>query len=389
VAAPPIAHSRIHADLNPARCLSFAQRELGKGYFAQVREILGLSRGVGKLTPREYFLYGLYDDRRLGAADKGAFLGQAALDDLDKRILRNPWHHIAADKLVLYALLEGFAVPTPPILAVWHRFRRYRDAQVLRSDAEAARFLRQATYPLFAKPVQSVHSLGTAALERYDVATDSLVIWGGATVPLDRFVAELQRYVDGGYLFQERIRPDPALAALTGNRISSLRVYVIVGENGPEILRAGWKIAVGDNPADNYWRPGNLLGAVDVASGEVQRVVSGFGPDLVECATHPDTGARLVGTALPGWDRLRDRVLMAASSLPGCRLQGWDVALADSGPLVIELEGNGGHPQLVQLAHGTGLYSGRFKEFYDRHRLAAKAAAQARRKRHRRVVKAA
>lgn len=388
MATLPVAHSRIHADLNPARCLSFAQRELGKGYFAQVREMLGLSRGIGRLSPREYFWYGLYDDRRLGAADKGAFLGQAALDHLDRRILRNPWHHIAADKLVLYALLEGFAVPTPPVVAVWHRFRRYRDAAVLRSDAEAARFLRHATYPLFAKPVQAVHSLGTAALEGYDAATDSLVLLGGATVPLDRFVADLRRYVDGGYLFQERIRPDPALAALTGNRISSLRVYVLVGEEGPEILRAGWKIAVGDNPADNYWRSGNLLGAVDVATGEVQRVVRGGGPDLVECATHPDTGARLVGTMLPGWARLRDRVLTAARSLPGCKLQGWDVALADGGPLIIELEGNGGHPQLVQLAHGKGLYSGRFKEFYDHHVAAAKAAARGRRKR-RRLVKAA
>lgn len=384
----PIAHTRIDAVLDPARCLTFAQRELGKGYFAQVREMLNLSRGIGKLTPREYFYYGLYDDRRFDDAGKSAFLGQAALSDLDKRILRNAWNHIAADKLVLYALLEGLAVPTPPVRAVWHRFRRHGSVPMLRSNAEAADFLRHgATYPLFAKPVQSVNSLGVAAIEGYDAATDSLVLRGGATLPLEGFVTECQRYVDGGYLFQERIRPDPALAALTGDRISSFRVYVIIGENGPEILRAAWKIAVGEHPADNYWRPGNLLGAVDVATGEVRRVVRGSGPDLEDCAVHPDSGARLVGTAVPGWDRLRGLVLTAASGLPDCKLQGWDVALAASGPMVIELEGNGGHPLLVQLAHGEGLYAGRFKEFYDHHAAAAKAA-RTRRKR-RRVAKAA
>ena len=42
--------------------------------------------------------------------------------------------------------------------------------------------------------------------------------------------------------------------------------------------------------------------------------------------------------------------------------------------MLIELEGDGGHPQMVQLPQGQGLYQGRFKDFYERHK--AKALAR-------------
>jgi hypothetical protein len=64
---------------------------------------------------------------------------------------------------------------------------------------------------------------------------------------------------------------------------------VFVTPEGPVIHRAAAKIATGINAADNYWRPGNRLGAIDIATGKITRVVCGTGLTLEEDGLHPDT----------------------------------------------------------------------------------------------------
>jgi hypothetical protein len=55
----------------------------------------------------------------------------------------------------------------------------------------------------------------------------------------------------------------------------------------------------GANPADNYWRSGNVLGAVELTSGIIQRVVRRAGANLAVNETPPDTGRPVIGTPIP------------------------------------------------------------------------------------------
>jgi hypothetical protein len=49
--------------------------------------------------------------------------------------------------------------------------------------------------------------------------------------------------------------------------------------------------------------------------------------------------------------------------VPSCHFQGWDVALTDQGPVLVELEGDGGDPIMEQLCFDSGLLQGRYLEF--------------------------
>ena len=131
----------------------------------------------------------------------------------------------------------------------------------------------------------------------------------------------------------------------------------MVNGDSPEIVRVGWKIPAGDNMADNFWRPGNMPGcrAVDPMTGVVQRVVDDVYPRLAEVADHPDSGKPLTGMQLPDWQAMREMVVEASRLWGQLPLLGWDIALTDKGPLAVEVEGNGGHPMMTQLAHGRGL----------------------------------
>jgi hypothetical protein len=162
-------------------------------------------------------------------------------------------------------------------------------------DALAAHLRTAMAYPFFGKPVAGIRSVGVAALERYDPADDAVVLTGGKTVTVDGFVRELEPYREHGYLFQDVLRPHPDLAALCGPRLSTVRLVVLLEDGGPAILRALWKIPVGDNPADNFWRLGNLLAGLDAGSGRVARVIQGTGAEKVELERHPDTDQPLIG----------------------------------------------------------------------------------------------
>jgi hypothetical protein len=47
---------------------------------------------------------------------------------------------------------------------------------------------------------------------------------------------------------------------------------VLAGLSGPVIHRAVAKIATGNNPADNFWRQGNMLGAIELEPPRIEAI---------------------------------------------------------------------------------------------------------------------
>lgn len=358
-----VQHVKRDAEFNLPSCLRLAASGHGKSPLAQAIEIWRLRRGPGKLRPDEYYAFSLYDDRRFSFEDKLRFLGRAVQERIIRQCNATPWWLLAHDKLVFYALLAGQGLPVPATRAVYHPTRRLGTASALTDPPALAAHLRAGmAYPCFAKPATGIRSIGVAALEAYDAASDRLILKGGQALAVEAFVRELERYRADGYLFQEMLRPHPALEAAVGLRLATVRLILLLEETGPSVLHALCKIPVGDNPADNFWRPGNLLAALDAASGRITRVQQGTGPEQRELEDHPDTGGRLQDLAIPDWPALVELTVKAATAFPGLRMQAWDIAPTDRGPVLVEVN-IGGDFNLPQLAHRQGLMDDRFRAF--------------------------
>jgi hypothetical protein len=259
--------------------------------------------------------------------------------------------------------MSSLGFPVPKLIALYHPARSFSGATALRSPRALEDFLRSVAEPLFAKPVDGVFSIGCLAIDRVEPEAGLVHMAFGQTVPL----AEVAAYVAGcprGYLFQERLRPDAALARLSGSAASTIRMVVFLGPDGPELIQALWKIPCGRNVADNFWR-GNLLGAIDAEDGRILRAVSGVGLEQLLHDSHPDTGERLVGAVIPRWTEARRLCLEAAVNLPGLRTQSWDLAITRGGPVLVEVN-NGGSLNLPQIAHGRGLLDGRYTAHLER-----------------------
>lgn len=322
---------------------------------ALVRELTRAIRGPGRLTLHEFFYYRLYDpslprdEARRHVGKRGQARFHAACND-------PRWFAAAHDKALFYSTAAGAGLPVPRSRAVYVGQGRGPAANALAGPDELEAFLRDAArYPLFMKPIEGMYSVGALSLAALE--GDQLRFTTGATASLKsvvRFVANF----DGGYLIQDRLEPHPLLRAAFGGTLPTVRLFVLLSPNDATIESAVLKIPAMRNPADNYWRAGNMLGALD-RMGTVQRVITGVGAGLRECASHPDTGVRLTGLAVPKWQRVTELCRQAASMFPGIRTQSWDVALTDAGPVVLELN-FGGDLNLHQLAHRRGALTDRY-----------------------------
>jgi hypothetical protein len=355
----------------------------GKSLRTQAGEILGLRRGPGRLGATQYFAFGLYDPARYDAGQRAEFVAWD-WDEVGGRLNVLSAAAICDDKLVTDAVLRGFGLRVPEVVAVYHPpGRLHGTVPTFRTPAEMAGFLRNgAPYPLFGKPVRDRQGAGASSLSGYDAATDRVLHPGDKSTPLDQYVREVpatfyagfrdrDEAAPAGYFFQRRITPHPDIVRMTGGRGCCLRLLVLLFPDGPRLHRAVLKMAVGENIVD-HGTPGygNLVSLVDRATGHTVltfrvRGREGHGPSLftrfgVPAEVHPDTGVRVLGMPVPLWDEAVALVLRAAAMLPQVRFQSWDLLLGPDGPVLLELNRRGG---LQQLPGGPGFNDAEYRDF--------------------------
>ena len=241
----------------------------------------------------------------------------------------------------------------PSTLAITHGDRQLEGVRTLSGQDAVADFLGDpGAFPLFAKPIDGKYSLNVISADGLDAATGDVQFHGLPAMSGQELAKRMAGY-EPGYLLQRRLAPHPAIAGAFGDHLWSVRILVLLTGDGPQVHRAAAKIPTGVNPADNYWRAGNLLAAVDLGTGELRRVVRGTGAGLTVNPEHPDSAAPIVGFLLPHWQQALDLVRRAAVLLPSIRTQSWDVALAPK-PTLLEVN-CGGDLSLPQLAWGQGV----------------------------------
>ncbi len=331
---------------------------------AIVGEIAKAAFGQGKLSSEEYFTLRLFDDANI-VGDKSAFCGMSGMRKFwPIANYTSEWFGPITDKLAFDTLIGGYGLPAIKMRAYYFTEGFRVPAQrMLRTREDLKAFLTDpASYPFFSKPRASSLSLGSASATGYDAATGHIQLLTGKTVAIEAFIDDVITHFGEGYMFQERVVPHADVRVICGDRLPTVRVYTINGEHGPEIFRVCWKVPAGKNVADNFWRKGNILCAVNYETGKITRAIHGFALDQVEITHHPDTNAPLVGAEIPNFKPILALALEAARVFNDIRVVGWDIAPTDAGGVIVE--GNYAPDfKLVQMAERRGILDTRMNAF--------------------------
>lgn len=170
---------------------------------------------------------------------------------------------------------------------------------------------------------------------------------------------------EGPMMLQKRARNHPKMQKFTTGALATCRLVTgrFPGEE-PEPVAASFKMprgnAIVDNMSDN-----SIVAPVDLRTGRLGPAVSGF-PELARerFRKHPGTGAQIDGAMLPCWDDLVALSVDAHRKLPNVPFVGWDLTLAESGPMIVE-PNDGSAAPMVEVPGGVPLSNTPYEAMYD------------------------
>jgi hypothetical protein len=140
------------------------------------------------------------------------------------------------------------------------------------------------------------------------------------------------------FVVQPRLENNRALADISNGALATARVFTIRNELGQyEATNAAFRMAIGKNNVVDNFHQGGLATAVDLKTGQIGLATDmGIRPDVGWRDTHPVSGIRFAGRILPDWSEAVALACAAHAAFPQHVIVGWDVAMLEDGPCIIE-----------------------------------------------------
>lgn len=133
---------------------------------------------------------------------------------------------------------------------------------------------------------------------------------------------------------EDNIKQHPAMSKLYPNAVNSLRVITVLdSKNIPHCIYMVQKMGLNGSIIDNNC----LFTPVDIETGKIKYPAhSGDTTKGIIYEEHPNTHIKLVGYQIPFAKEAAELCLKAALVVPQVRYVGWDVAITENGPVIIE-----------------------------------------------------
>ncbi len=312
----------------------------GRSAFRVGLDLLAAMLSRQRLGVPEYFVQGAW----IGSPeDRAAFVGATSNHRLNRSLTGTGNHDQTAllnDKYLTGLVLEANGFPVPAMKAAYAESRPFGRLPTLTTAAELADWISAPENPpVFAKPVDGSMALGSVPLL---AVREGLVDLGGREVAIAALAAEVARHYPRGWLLQELIRQPAEVEALIGPGVGTVRVVTLWEAAGPQVLYGVWRHpAVGTRVDAAIFGKPNVGCALDPVTGEVLRAHMGdlfTGREVTQSLVSPERS--LVGYRVPGWAGMGAICCEAHRLFPGHALLGWDIALAERGPVISEINAN-------------------------------------------------
>jgi hypothetical protein len=152
---------------------------------------------------------------------------------------------------------------------------------------------------------------------------------------------------------QERIYQHKVINDIYSGAINTIRLETVYDRTNRkiEILPPLLRVGTGSNRVDN-WAVGGLAIGIDVENESLHKYgfyKPGYGTKALE---HPNSGIVFDGYKIPFLQQAIEQAKNLHSFLPGVHSIGWDIAIGENGPIIIEGNDNW-EISLVQIcSHG-------------------------------------
>ena len=185
------------------------------------------------------------------------------------------------------------------------------------------------------KPTESSHGNNVYIVTHLEYETDDckLILFNNEVIKLSDILGR------NSMIFESVIKQTAQFASFNESSVNTIRFMTVLYPNGKARMAGIWmKFGRSGRCVDNAGSGGNIDACVDITTGEIKYVTEFNGWRNTKVITHhPDSGTLLEGVKIDDWDNIAAQVLHFQESFPYIKAAGWDIAITDKGPVVIEV----------------------------------------------------
>ena len=149
-------------------------------------------------------------------------------------------------------------------------------------------------------------------------------------------------------IIEEVICQHPAISAIYPHSVNTYRIVTVLRDGVAHVVYGFIRIGNGSQFVDNI-NAGGMAAPIDPETGVIQYAAYDKNRHCYDI--HPATGHPIVGVSLPYWKEAVEMCLSAAQVIPQLGYIGWDIAVTENGPQLIEGNEFPGHDILQMPPH--------------------------------------
>lgn len=312
--------------------------QLARKYPASVRvkvmcDYISLYRAKG-LTPEEYYEF---EFEKRSEAFRRDFLGlneqRLYLD------LLNPlkYFSLARNKYLAHKVLENTGIRTSELYCYYQPEATYADNMECASGLSSVLSIlkTKGVQSCVIKTTESSHGDNVWVIKNIDYQDNdaTLIRFDGQNLSLSSVLG------DEALIFESVVHQTDQFAAFNASSVNTVRFMTALYPDGSaKVIATFMKIGRDGRCVDNAGGGGNVDVCVDVATGEIRYAIRFDGwRQVQDIDVHPDSGNLLNGVVIENWESVKAEVTRFQQAFPYCKVAGWDIAITDEGPVVIEV----------------------------------------------------
>lgn len=244
---------------------------------------------------------------------------------------------LARDKFCSHLLLEKADIATPNLFCYYNPDMG-ESIGIQANDYASVRalLLNQNVKAFVCKPsFYSSHGEGVFVCEELVFEDDDCIM------VLRNKKLSLRKFLESANpcLFEALVVQTKQFYAFNPTSVNTVRmVTALYPDNTVKTVAAFLKIGRMGSDVDNAGSGGNVDAAIDIKDGKILNPIQfNSWMDIIDIQAHPDTNAQIDGIIIDNWSKIVRSVESYSRRIPFIKMIGWDVAVTDNGPVIIEI----------------------------------------------------
>jgi len=152
------------------------------------------------------------------------------------------------------------------------------------------------------------------------------------------------------YLIEDCVQQHESMNQINPSSVNTIRIVTVQNHGKVDIISAIIRIGV-NNHVDNF-AAGGIAAPIDIETGIVYKPATNK-IRSTEYVRHPITNKQILNFKIPYWKEIINMINEVAWLVPEVKTVGWDVAITESGPIIIEGNDNW-DKDVFQLPYNEG-----------------------------------